>query len=136
MVIFEIERHHSTMIVLALILVIVYLTMIETMQPYKCHRNIYIYFKINAGSVLLLSLSCWIIGKIISDIQRDTMRIRFMMHSSLLIVSSLIPFCYAVGLFLYWLFAVKQYARKGIAVLLKCIKKQGNEEQQMLQNSS
>ena len=135
-VIFEIERHHSTMIILAMILVIVYLAMIETMQPYKRHRNIYIYFKINAPSVLLLSLSLWIIGKIIADIQRDTMKIRFAMHSSLLILSSLIPFCYAVGLFFYWLFAVKQCGRKGIAVLLKCIKKQGNEEQQLLQNSS
>ena len=122
-VIFEIERHHSTVIVLALILVIVYLAMVETLQPYKRHRNIYIYFKMNAASVLLLSLALFIISNITYDLQRDTKKIRFMMHSSMLFVTALIPFCYAVGLFFYWLFAVKQCGRKGIMVLLKCFKK-------------
>ena len=134
-IIFEIERHHLTIIVLAMILVIVYLAMIETMQPYKHHRNMNLYFKINAGSVLLLSLSLWMIGKITFHLQRDSDKTRFAIHSSLLIVSSLIPFCYAVGLSFYWLFAVKQCGRKAISVLWKCLKKQ-NEQEQLLQNSS
>ena len=134
-VIFEIERHHSTIIVLAMILVIVYLVMIETMQPYKRHRNIY--FKINVGSVLLLSLSVWTIGKMTYDLQRDAKKTRFVMNSSLLILSSLIPFCYVVGLSFYCLF-VKQYGiyRKGITVLWKCLKNQRNEQEQLLQSSS
>ena len=134
MLMFEIERHHSTVIILAVIVVIVYLIMIETMQPYKHHRNMYIYFKINAKSILLLSLSLWMISKIIIDLQRDTLKSKFVIHSSLLIVSSLIPFCY--GLFFYWLFAIKQCGWKGITILMKCLKKRGNEQEQLLQGSS
>ena len=131
-----VERHHSTVIILAVIVVIVYLIMIETMQPYKHHRNMYIYFNINAKSFLLLSLSLWMISKVIIDLQRDTLKSKFVIHSSLLIVSSLIPFCYAVGLFFYWLFAIKRCGRKGITILMKCLKKRGNEQEQLLQGSS
>ena len=130
------ERHHSTVIILAVIVVIVYLIMIETMQLYKHHRNMYIYFNINAKSILLLSLSLWMISKVIIDLQRDTLKSKFVIHSSLLIVSSLIPFCYAVGLFFYWLFAIKRCGRKGITILMKCLKKRGNEQEQLLQGSS